>query len=459
MSVRILKPGWLTTVQDLGRTGLQKYGIGVGGAMDGFAARAANRLVGNPEQTALLELTLPGAVLQWERDAVVAVCGADLGAVYRPGEYWDGGEESSDKAERPDKQPGECQNEADECPDKQPGVLPNEAGERSDEAGVHRNEAGECPDTAGVRRNETGERSDKLGVRRNGVKESPDMAGASPNNAGERSGGRQVLLAAHSPEPLPVPLWRTIRVKAGTIFHFRETVSGCRAYLAVAGGIAAAAVMGSRSTDLRGRFGGWQGRALRTGDRLAFGRPADGVRHWAAQAAIRPDERSGCHSASWTVSALMRPDYAEHPELRIVWGRDAHRFARESRERFLQEAYVVTPQSDRMGYRLQGSPLQREDAGEMLSEAVTAGSVQVPPNGQPVILGADRQTTGGYPLLAQVAAVDLPVLAQVRPGGRIRFRAIPLEEAQRLWLFRERELEMLAAGLADKWKGGARHAH
>ena len=120
----------------------------------------------------------------------------------------------------------------------------------------------------------------------------------------------------------------------------------------------------------------------------------------------------------------------------------------ESRAAFFSEVYNVTSQSDRMGYRLAGPPLRFSELRELVSEGVTVGTVQVPPEGQPIILMADRPTTGGYAKIAQVATVDLPLLAQVKPGARIRFQAISLEVAQDLFRRREAMIQKLICGIA-----------
>jgi antagonist of KipI len=200
-------------------------------------------------------------------------------------------------------------------------------------------------------------------------------------------------------------------------------------YLAVAGGFAIAPVLGSRSTFLRAEFGGLQGRALRDGDVLQapeFARRIIG--HW------HLDER-------------ILPAYSTAPTVRVVSGAQAGAFQGE----LFSSEFKVSPQSDRMGVRLAGPALVRVGAGELVSATVVPGTIQVPPDGQPIVLMADAQTIGGYPQVAHVISVDLPLVAQLRPGDTVRFREVPLAEAHELAVSRERVLGMLREGLAEKF--------
>ena len=306
MEVTVNRAGMLTTVQDLGRRGHRAVGVPLSGAMDPFALRVANSLVGNPENTAALEFTLFGPELGFAHDALVAATGGDFGAL---------------------------------------------------------------------------------------------------------------------------PLWQPVNVRAGEPVKFSGARRGCRGYLAVAGGFAVAPVLGSRSTFLRAGFGGWQGRALRDGDVLQapeFARRIVG--HW------HLDER-------------ILPAYSDSPTVRVVRGAQADEFTGE----FFASGFKVTPQSDRMGVRLAGPALARSGAGELISATVVPGTIQVPPDGQPIVLMADAQTIGGYPQLAHVISVDLPLVAQLRPGDTVRFREVPLAEAHEVALTRERVLGMLREGLAQKF--------
>lgn len=226
-----------------------------------------------------------------------------------------------------------------------------------------------------------------------------------------------------------LPAWRPVHVAANEKLDLGACQGGCRGYVAIAGGIAVEPVQGSRSTYLRAGFGGWQGRALRAGDKLPLGRPRPG----------RLDH--------WSVSPRMLPVYTSSPRLRVVRGAQAEEFAGDWRD----AEFKVTPQFDRMGLRLAGPTVMRANERELLSAAVAPGTVQVPPDGQPIILLADAQTIGGYPRLAHVIAVDLPLAAQLQAGDTVRFQEVGLEEAHRLWLAQERDLGILAEGLAQKF--------
>lgn len=319
MSVEVIRPGLLTTVQDLGRFGYQRFGVVAGGVMDEWAQRLANAVVGNDDREATLEITMQGPVLRFGEPALVAVCGADL--------------------------------------------------------------------------------APRIGKE-------------------------------------PFPQGRPVLVRAGTVLEFRAGERGCRAYLAVRGGIQVPVVMGSRSTYIRAALGGLEGRALRKGDRLPLGPYAPG---WypaldrALDGAARPFA-----APSWSVGFTAVPASARR--VRVIAGPQWDLFSQETRELFLGTEFGISVNSDRMGYRLTGAMIKLRRPAEMISEAVTFGTVQVPPDGNPIILMADRQTTGGYPKIAQVAAVDLPRLAQSRPHERFVFELVTLAEAQQAYLAREREL-------------------
>lgn len=215
----------------------------------------------------------------------------------------------------------------------------------------------------------------------------------------------------------PVPTWHACLVRAGEVIAFGPRRWGARACLAISGGIALPPFLGSQATYLPGGFGGLDGRPLRAGDRLPSG-PAGGDLAWRA-------------GAVWPAGA--RPRYAAAPVLRVILGPQAEAFTPEAHATFLTAEYEITPASDRMGYRLQGVPLQPRGKADIVSDGVVTGSVQVPADGQPIVLLADHQTTGGYPKLATVIQADLPLLAQSLPGDRVRFQAVTLTEAQAAW--------------------------
>ena len=321
MTIYVVKPGALSTLQDFGRFGYQRYGVIVDGAMDEWAHRVANLLVGNRETEATLEITLIGPSLAFDEPAVVAICGADL--------------------------------------------------------------------------------SPRIGDR-------------------------------------DVPMDRPVRLSAGSVLEFGRRRAGCRAYLAVKGGYAVAPVMGSKSTYLRGGFGGFEGRALRKGDMIAIGEAAD---HSPGNA-IEADDTPFIAPASPSI-ARTRSTGAEIQSVRVVQGPQWPLFADDAQRAFTTAAFVLTPSSDRMGYRLEGAKLVTREPIEMISEGVSFGTIQVPPDGNPIILMADCQTTGGYPKIAQAVSVDLPLLAQMMPGQKMRFELIPLDVAQHLYLEREREFGLI----------------
>jgi antagonist of KipI len=332
MTMRVIRPGLLTTVQDTGRYGYQKHGVIVSGAMDPFAHRAANLLVGNRDSDATLEMTLIGAALEFTEDALIAICGADL---------------------------------------------------------------------------------------------SPTIDG------------------------VPVPLWKPVWVKKGTVLESGGCRFGARSYLAVAGGIQVPVVMNSRSTYLRAGIGGHEGRPLRAGDVLKSGplpeQSALMIRHLRTHA-----EEGAFVPAEWGIGPELLPMYESQPVIRAIRGSQWDWFAADSQEAFFSQPFRVTPQSDRMGYRLEGPVLSLVRQTELISEAVSFGTVQVPAEGKPIVLLADRQTTGGYPKIAQIASVDLPLIAQTKPGDVIRFVEISRDEAEALLLDRECSIRQAKLGIQFK---------
>ena len=226
-----------------------------------------------------------------------------------------------------------------------------------------------------------------------------------------------------------LPRWQPMTVAAGTVLKLGQARSGCRGYLAVAGGIDVAPVLGSRSTYPRAGLGGFEGRPLHAGDTL----PIPAVRR--------------AVSGRWHIDERVLPPYGAPAVLRVVRGAQGDEFSRA----WLDAEYRTTAHSDRMGIRLAGPALARGSHTELVSSAVAPGTIQVPPDGHPIVLLADAQTIGGYPQLAHVIAVDLPLAAQLRPGDSLRFREVTLAHAHELALARERVLAMLREGLARKF--------
>jgi antagonist of KipI len=211
------------------------------------------------------------------------------------------------------------------------------------------------------------------------------------------------------------PLWSSFFVRAGWKISFHKIDDGMWAYLAVAGGIQAQSILGSRSTYLRGAFGGFKGRQVQAGD------------------VIRTDNRSHAffEIAARTLPKEARPAYTQTPILDVMMGPQTKYFTDKSIETFLSSEYSVSLTSDRMGYRLEGPVLTQRNKMELISEGMTFGAIQVPSNGQPIVIMADGPPTGGYPKIGAVASADLPLLAQCVPNqSRIRFRETTVTKAQ-----------------------------
>lgn len=315
MGVRVLAPGAMTTVQDLGRTGSRHLGVGLSGALDSYSHTIANLLVGNPPSAATLEATLTGPTLVFATGAVVAICGADV-----------------------DVRVGDT-------------ILPT---------------------------------------------------------------------------------WRPIRLPAGTTLSIGACRNGARAYLAIAGGIRVATVLGSASTDLRGGFGGLQGRSLIRGDVLDIADVAVAI----PELAIPEWWIDPSPELQWDVSPLARvlsPDgsAASPPDL----------FA---------SSWRIATATNRQGLRLEGASIAPPYSTTLISEAVLPGTVQLPPDGQPIVLMADAQTHGGYPRIGHVIRADWPRLAQLRPGEKIRFRACSRDEAIQARLDQSHRLARIALAIAGR---------
>jgi biotin-dependent carboxylase-like uncharacterized protein len=208
------------------------------------------------------------------------------------------------------------------------------------------------------------------------------------------------------------PTWTIVRVQPGDVLGFQMASAGCRAYLAVAGGLDVPPVLGSRATYLRGRLGGLGGRALQKGDALGT---------LASSPPARPER---------AIPASLRPVYPAERECRVILGPQDDRFTPAGIRAFLEGPYEVTPQADRMGYRLKGPTIEHARGHDIVSDGIPLGGIQVPGEGQPIVLLVDRQTTGGYTKIATVIGVDIGAIGQTRPGHRVRFRRVTLEEAQ-----------------------------
>ncbi len=319
MNAVVTRAGFLTSVQDLGRTGFRQFGVSTSGALDSFALRVANLLVGNDEGATGLEITLGGLQLLFEDERSVAWCGGEFDVQI----------------------------------------------------------------------------------------------------------GSRVLPAGH-----------VAHLQAGDELKFGHAQIGCRCWLAISGGIDVPVVLGSRSTDLRANFGGFEGRALRDGDQLLLGE------FRRSQAAATAGISSWAAPHDWASPASRAPNF------RFVRGVDWNRFDDVTIQRFTNQEFNVSPDSDRMGVRLDGPELKRQDEADLISEAVAPGTIQVPPSGKPILLLGDCQTIGGYPKIAYVITVDLGIAAQLRAGDRVRFCEVSLQDAHRFLVERERDLERFRIGLS-----------
>ena len=227
------------------------------------------------------------------------------------------------------------------------------------------------------------------------------------------------------------PIW----IDKGDVLTFGQPKTGCRAYLAVHGGLKIKKVMGSYSTYLQAGIGGFKGRALQKGDQIEL----------------------NCQNVNWDKlihnwsSRMANLDSKDRKKVRVLKGRHFDEFTKGSQDIFVEESFMVSAQSDRMGYRLEGNTLELAKPKEIISEAVTFGTIQVPANGKPIILMADSQTIGGYPKMADVISVDLPVVAQAKPGDELQFEIVTIDEAQKLYQQQENKLKLLRRGIELKY--------
>lgn len=219
----------------------------------------------------------------------------------------------------------------------------------------------------------------------------------------------------------PLEMWASHTLEPGTKLMFGATKNFARGYLAIAGGIQVDPFLGSASTHVLSGLGGFEGRALRKGDRLRIGKASKKVRR-----------------RRITLAAL----YAFKPRkvLRVTEGPQADWFSEAAKQVFYRDVFRVSEESDRVGLRLEGTALDGSTAREMITEGVSLGAVQVTPSGQPIILFVEQQTTGGYPKIANIIAADLHRIGQLRPRAEIRFQRTSLAVARSLWIEQERLL-------------------
>jgi antagonist of KipI len=218
-----------------------------------------------------------------------------------------------------------------------------------------------------------------------------------------------------------MPHWAGFEVEAGDVLRLGAARSGVRAYIAISGGIDTTPALGSRSTYLRGQLGGFEGRALRKGDRLPLG-PASG-------------------GAPAEVHEEMIPDYTLEPTVRVVLGPQDDRFSKRGLAALFDAPYEMMQQSDRMGARLRGARIEHTRGHDIISDGVPLGGIQVVGDGQPIVLLADRQSTGGYTKIGAVCSFDIGRVCQVKPGQRLRFRQVSVTEAHELLRAYRKELD------------------
>ncbi|MCI8763607.1 MAG: biotin-dependent carboxyltransferase family protein [Lachnospiraceae bacterium] len=223
----------------------------------------------------------------------------------------------------------------------------------------------------------------------------------------------------------PAPMYTAIDIHKGDVLKFGSARTGSRGYIAFSSYLKISVVMGSRCTNMKSSIGGFKGRKLQDGDYIGF--------------------RIKRRYLPFFLSRTLELDEFNQNEvtLRVVLGPQDEKFSRQGIETFLSSEYTVTSDFDRMGCRLEGPFIARKETTDMISDGIAFGSIQVPSHGKPIILLADRQTTGGYPKIATVASVDIPWLVQRKTDHKVRFKAISVEEAQRLYLEESEELNRM----------------
>lgn len=317
--ITVITPGLLTTVQDGGRWGYQAYGMPVAGVMDRFSHKVANLLVGNELGAAALEMTMFGGTYHFNKDAYIAICGADMQA--------------------------------------------------------------------------------------------------------ELNGK-------------PVAKWSAFPVAAGSELSLGYASDGCRAYLAVKGGIDVPVVLGSRSTYTRAAIGGYEGRALKAGDHLKVA------------------ENSLSAESIKRLPADFVPEYQTDVTLRVLLGPQDDLFDAEGIATLFESVYAITSDADRMGYRLEGPTIKHSGKADIVSDALCQGAIQVPGHGMPIVMMADRQTAGGYAKIGTVIGPDLAKLAQAKPGDSIRFIRVSDDDAVEALRQETEQYEKIAAALASQANSG-----
>ena len=239
---------------------------------------------------------------------------------------------------------------------------------------------------------------------------------------------------------IPLPVGHPVVIREGEELAIERPKTGCRAWIAISGGVDVPLVLGSRSTDLRGNFGGKEGRALQQSDELPLGKNSERTR-------ILTDKLQVERIARWKPPHDWSSPAKREPTLRVVRGSEWSRFDNVTVQRFTGDKFIVSPDSDRMGVRFEGPQLKANELVDLVSEAVAPGTIQIPPSGKPILLLGDCQTIGGYPKIAHVITVDFSIAAQLRAGDEVRFREVTLADAHQLLINREQNLEQFRRGL------------
>ncbi len=292
MSIRFLKAGLQSSLQDLGRHGFRRYGIPSNGALDPVSLQIANWLVNKPLNSACLEITQAGPVIEFTEDMAIAVTGAHF----------------------------------------------------------------------------------ELSI-----------------------------------DDIPVDMHQTLLVSKGELLTFGKLVNGARAYLAFSAQADLPKIMNSYSTNLMANFGGFEGRAFNINDTLTL------KNHFVPEVKETPKE--------------LQLQFGDNYQIRFIQGREWSNFSSNMQKSFIDSSYQVSSQSNRMGMRLKGEVLTTEKPLSMTTAPITAGTIQIPPDGQPIITLADGQTTGGYPRIGQVITADLPILGQLKANDSVSFQRIDIDDA------------------------------
>lgn len=325
MKIRILKPGLLSTIQDMGRRHFLSQGVPLSGAMDSLSAQLANKAVGNSDDLAVIEFTYADAGFKAETDLLIAYAGDGM----------------------------------------------------------------------------------------------------------RLQAGAQIL-----------PTERPVFIPSGTVVQLIHNPEGVHTYLSIAGGWDVPEVLGSRSTCLAASFGSFNGRPLQADDVLTGNDQLSDV----SATLLKHLKKEQINFAKWSIPRqLLLP--ANRKIIRVTLAKEADWFSSQSVADFFSAPYRLSRNNNRMGFHLEGSEIIRTNKDELISTAVTPGAIQVTGNGQMILLMADCQTTGGYPRIAQVASVDLPLCAQLKPGDALYFKEISRREAEVLYLKREDELSKLTTAL------------